>query len=227
MTERADIFSRLFGDSLITPIKRHMAVCNETAALLIPLFEAVLADDFERANAVREQICDREHEADQLKKNIRLNLPTGMLMSVSRNDLLELIRAQDKIANVCRDLAGLMCGRRITINETLAQGFRNAVRAASETVNALDETIERLDSLVGSSFIQSRARRLEAGVDEVDDKERASDKCEKDLRQMLFGIEDQMDPVDVMFLYQVIDLIGDVADKSQAVANRIRIVLAN
>ena len=35
-----------------------------------------------------------------------------------------------------------------------------------------------------------------------------------------------MDPVEVMFLYQVIDLVGEVSDRAQSVANRIRIAVA-
>ncbi|XOV87429.1 MAG: TIGR00153 family protein [Pseudomonadota bacterium] len=227
MNQRSDIFSRLFGDSLITPIKHHMAVCNRTAETLVPFFDAVLLDNFQLASTIQHQICELEQEADVLKKHFRLQLPSGMLLSVSRNDLLELVRAQDKIANVSRDLAGLVCGRAIHFPGTIKGEIRVCIGSAVATVQALEETLNNLDTLVGTGFIPSRMRLIEAGVDSVDDKERLSDSNESEARHRLFDIENKMDPIDVMFLYQVIDLIGEVADRAQAVANRIRIVIAN
>ncbi len=227
MNQRLDIFSRLFGDSLITPIKHHMAICNRTAETLGPFFDAVLLDDFRLASTIQRNICELEQQADELKKNIRLQLPSGMLLSVSRSDLLELVRSQDKIANVTRDLAGLVCGRAIHFPGSLKDDIRGCVTGAIAAVQALEETLHNLDTLVGTGFIPSRMRVIEAGVDSVDDKERLSDLTESDVRHRLFEIEDEMDPIDVMFLYQVIDLIGEIADRAQAVANRIRIVIAN
>ncbi|MCB1692473.1 MAG: TIGR00153 family protein [Pseudomonadales bacterium] len=168
-----------------------------------------------------------EKQADKLKKEVRLHLPTGLLLSVSRNDLLELIRAQDKIANVARDLAGLACGRAMNVPAALAEEFRRCVEQSISTVNALNDTLHNLDTLVGTGFIQSRTRAIEAGVDLVDDRERESDHQESVLRGHLFELEHGMDPVEVMFLYQLIDLLGEVADRAQVVANRIRIILAN
>jgi len=227
MSERHDMFSRLFGESLITPIKRHMAVCNNAAATLVPFFDAVLPGDFEQANRVRAEICEHERYADSIKREIRLNLPAGLLLSVSRDDLLELVRAQDKIANGCRDLSGLICGRAIRIPEGMWETFRHCVGLAVASVQALNDVIEGLDSLAGSRFMASRTRAVESGLNAVDDRERESDDCEIELRHRLFALEDSMDPVDVMFLYEVIDLVGEVADRAQVVANRLRIILAN
>lgn len=227
MNQNADIFSRLFGDSLMTPIRNHMAVCHQTAETLIPFFDAVRSDDFERVHTIHLQVSELEQKADKLKKEVRLHLHSGLLLSVSRNDLLELVRAQDKIANAARDVAGLVCGRAIRIPKELQSDFSECVRFAIKAVEALNETLTHLDTLVGTGFVHSRTRAIEKGVDSVDDLERESDRHEHALREKLFALEDDMDPIEVMFLYQVIDLVGDLADRSQAVANRIRIIIAH
>ena len=46
------------------------------------------------------------------------------------------------------------------------------------------------------------------------------------IRQDLLEIESGLNPVDVMFLYQIIDLIGDLADLSERVGARLEILLA-
>ena len=46
------------------------------------------------------------------------------------------------------------------------------------------------------------------------------------MRRNLFKLEQDLPPVDVMFLYQIIDWIGDVADRAQRVGNRLEQLLA-
>ncbi len=226
MSQHLDIFSQLFGDSLVTPIKGHMHVCYQTAQNLPRFFDAVIEEDLNEVARVFNQICQLEHDADDRKRYIRLNLPSGMLFSVSRNDLLEWVRAQDKIANVTRDVAGVIKGRAIRIPSFLHEDLRACVGQSVKSVAALEHSLEDLDTLVGTGFIPGRANRIMQGVDNVDQAERCSDELEHQAYRRLFAHEKDMDPVEVMFLYQVIDLIGEVSDRAQSVANRIRIAVA-
>jgi hypothetical protein len=43
---------------------------------------------------------------------------------------------------------------------------------------------------------------------------------------MLFQIEDSLPPVDVMFLYKIIDRLGELADVSQKVGSRLLLLIA-
>lgn len=227
MSQRYDIFTELFGDSLVTPIKAHMHVCSETAQMLPSFIDAVIADDLPLVTKLYNQICKLEHEADDRKRAIRLHLPAGMLLSVSRNDLLEWVRAQDKIANVVRDLSGIIRGRAIHIPQFLHDDIRACIHQAVVTVRALESSLTDLDTLVGTGFIPARANVINRGVDEVDAAERHSDELEHRAYQTLFKQEASLDPVDAMFLYQVIDLIGTVSGRAQTVANRLRVVISN
>jgi hypothetical protein len=46
------------------------------------------------------------------------------------------------------------------------------------------------------------------------------------LRSELLAIENDLNPVDVMFLYQIIEWIGDLADLAERVGSRLEILLA-
>ena len=48
-----------------------------------------------------------------------MNLPRGLWMSVSRADLLDLVRIQDAMANETKDIAGLSLGRNLAFPENL------------------------------------------------------------------------------------------------------------
>ena len=110
---RSPIFSQLFARSPISPIQEHMKVAGATAAELPEFMTAVFAGDWDKAIAVQQRIAALETEADVIKRNVRSNLPRSIFMPVSRSDLLELLKAQDRIPNRCQDLAGLCIGRRM------------------------------------------------------------------------------------------------------------------
>ena len=46
------------------------------------------------------------------------------------------------------------------------------------------------------------------------------------LRHSLHGIEQGLNPVDVVFLYNVIDWVGDLADLAERVGDRLELMLA-
>ena len=48
-----------------------------------------------------------------------MNLPRGLWMSVSRADLLDLVRIQDAMANETKDIAGLSLGRTLAFPENV------------------------------------------------------------------------------------------------------------
>ena len=75
---------------------------HECAANLVPLFQAVMAEDWEKVEQIQQQMAQLENEADKLKKSVRQHLPKSLFLPVPRSDLLDLLSVQDKIANRAR-----------------------------------------------------------------------------------------------------------------------------
>ena len=107
----ANVLANIFGSSPVRPLERHMDIVYRCAKKLRPFMNAVIKRDLKRMAEVRSQIEALEHEADNLKKNIRLNMPKSLFMPVPREDLLELLLVQDKIANRTKDVSGVIIGR--------------------------------------------------------------------------------------------------------------------
>ena len=78
----ATTFSNLFGRSPIKPMQEHMAAAVNAANGLVPFFAAVIANDWEKAEAAQQQINDLEHQADDIKQQIRLHLPNSLFLPV-------------------------------------------------------------------------------------------------------------------------------------------------
>ncbi|MHC9035021.1 DUF47 family protein, partial [Cobetia marina] len=56
--------------------------------------------------------------------------------------------------------------------------------------------------------------------------EKQSDEQQIAIRQTLFSLEAALPPVDVIFLYKIIDWVGDVADQAEKVGTRLQILMA-
>lgn len=203
-----------------------MTVACAVAEQLVPFFEAVIDNDWERATAIQHTIAERENEADGLKRNLRLHLPKSLFLPVARSDLLELLSMQDKIANCARDIAGIMLGRKMSIpgpiQGQILEFVRSAVDAAKQALKAINE----LDELLETGFSGREVDVVEKLIDELDRLEHRSDKLEIAIRAALFALEAELPPVNVMFLYKVIEWIGELADRSQKVGSRLELLLA-
>ncbi len=95
----ANVLANIFGSSPVQPLEQHIGIAFSCAKQLNGFFKAVVDEDWEKAAAARDAIEQLEHEADDVKKAIRLRLPKSLFMPVPREDLLELLLVQDKIAN--------------------------------------------------------------------------------------------------------------------------------
>ncbi|HEY1029150.1 MAG TPA: TIGR00153 family protein [Pseudomonas sp.] len=219
-------FVSLFGRSPIGPMQQHIAKAHECAANLVPFFEAVMAEDWVRVEQVQQEMSRLEHEADKLKKNVRLHLPKSLFLPVPRSDLLELLSVQDKVANRAKDIAGLMLGREMAIPQSLQPLMRayvqRSVDASAQALKAMNE----LDELLETGFSGREAVLVETLIEELGTIENDTDRMQIEVRRNLFKLEKDLPPVDVMFLYQIIDWIGDVADRAQRVGNRLEQLLA-
>ncbi|MAB98419.1 MULTISPECIES: TIGR00153 family protein [Pseudomonas] len=219
-------FVSLFGRSPIGPMQQHIAKAHECAANLVPFFEAVMAEDWTKVEQVQQDMARLENEADKLKKSVRLHLPKNLFLPVPRSDLLELLSVQDKIANRAKDIAGLMLGRSMTIPASLQPEMlafvRRCVEASAQALKAMKE----LDSLLEAGFGGREAMLVESMVMELEEIERDTDVMQISIRRALFKLEKDLPAVDVMFLYKVIEWLGDVADRAERVGNRLEQLLA-
>lgn len=219
-------FANLFGRSPIKPIKQHMATAHEASADLIPFFEALMRSDLTEAESIQLQISAAENRADDIKRDLRLHLPDSLFMPVSRSDLLELLHAQDAVANTAQDIAGLAIGRKMQIPEPLQPLMKTFVESAVATSEQALRAINELDELLESGFAGRAVDIARHMIEELDELERKSDKQEVAIRAALFAIEKDLPPVDVIFLYRVIEWIGDLADRAHSVGNRLQLLLA-
>lgn len=219
-------FTSLFGRSPVRPLQEHMSKVYACVCELEPLLQAVVKEDFDKVEQIQMRITELEHDADEMKKELRHHLPKGLFMPIDRRDLLEVLLMQDAMANQTKDIAGLILGRKMKLPEQTHQLFiEYCQRCISASHKAL-QIINELDELVETGFRGLQVDRVEEMIHELDVLESDTDTIQVDLRAIILTLENELKAVDVMFVYRLIEWIGMVADHAQRVGSRLQLVLA-
>ena len=221
------VLANIFGESPVMPLEKHIDVAYRCAKKLRPFFSAVVSDDWDKASAVRDEIEGLEHRADDLKKEIRLHLPKSLFMPVPREDLLELLLVQDKIANRTKDVSGIVMGRRLQIPASIAEQFLEFVDRNIDAAKQARKSVRELDELFTSGFRGAEVELVAVLIEELDQIETDTDARQSDLLTDLFKIEDKLKPVDAVFTYKVIELTGEIADMAERVGRRLELLLSH
>lgn len=216
----------VFAKSPIKPLQQHIHVALECAETLVPFLEATYANDWAKAEATRKQLSDLEKDADKLKRELRMKLPRGLFMPVERSDMLELITQQDKIANRAKDISGRILGRQLSIPQEMQPEVMTYLRRCLDAIKHATKAIDELDELLETGFAGRELQIIENFINELAVIEDDTDTLQINLRHTLHGIEQNLNPVDVVFLYGIIEWIGDLADLAERVGARLELMLA-
>lgn len=222
----ANSFLGMFAKSPIKPMIEHIEQVHDCAMTLKPFFQAVYAANWDEAEEHRRTIVSKERVADELKRDIRLNLPGGLFMPVERTDLLELVSQQDRIANKAKDISGLITGRELQIPAAMVEGFDAYLQRCLDATDKAKETIGEFDDLLEVGFKGRERKIVDSLISELDSIEQDTDALQVKLRRQLRQIEGDLNPLDAMFLYQILDWVGDLADLAERVGARFELMLA-
>ena len=216
--------SELISKSPFGPIQVHMEKSKQCAEELLVYLDAATSNDWDKATTSRQKIIQLEKDADELKAETRDLLPKGLFLFVPRGDLLDLIGLADEIPNTIKDVSGLMYGRKMIIPSQISTSFKEFSTEAVSAVTTASAAIDQLTEVSRLAFGSKASNELDKIIASLDSQEREIDQLEVVVRQQLFDIEKDLPPVDVMFLYDVINKIGQLADRAEQLGHRLTLI---
>lgn len=218
--------SGLLRGSPFKPIQEHMRLVFSCVCLIPPLFDAVYREESSQVFEFAQQINELETEADKLKSTFRLNMPRSLFLPVDRKDLLSLIGDQDKIADTAEDIGKTFLYREMVVPEKIKPLLDELLEGTMEITAAAKEMIEQLDELLEVGFAGKEIDKVSRMIAGVRRSEHSIDEIMHRIRRKLFSIENELDPVSVMFWYKIIDLLGIISDLSENLADRLLLFLS-
>lgn len=219
-------FGKLFGKSPFKPMREHMRIANECADHMPEAVKAFLNGDKSTLKEIKRSVNKLESEADKVLEELQHRLSKSMFLPVERRDLLDVLEMQEAIADRTEDVVGLMLDLPMEVPEEMHKPIAALAARAAETVNAANDVVGRFDDLVEVGFKGPPVKQTRKLIRAVIEMESDADHIGSDITHMLFKHTGDMDPVSIVFLHRLINMIDDLADFAEALAIRSRLLLA-
>jgi predicted phosphate transport protein (TIGR00153 family) len=219
------IISKLFGKSPFEPLYQHMCRVKKCVDLIRPLMRAFIDENFEEVTDITKLIFKAEHEADLMKKEIRVNLPKGIFLPVARGDLLRFLKEQDNIADATEDLAAMLAMRRMKVPAGLKEELQTLVDEVLEAFDLTMKVSSEIKLLAETSFGGAEAHKVMDMIEMIKTKEWEADKAQMRAAQKMFSLEDELDPVSVMMWMNIFRELGNLANHAENTGDQLRIML--
>ena len=218
--------SGLFRTSPFKPIQEHMRTVFSCICFLPPLFDALYRKDAQQLSEFAHELMKMESEADTIKHTFRINMPNTLLLPVDREDLLRLISDQDQLADTAEEIAKTLLYRDMTVPEALKELIDELLEGTMEISGSAKSLIEQLDELLQVGFRGREQEKVEKMIAGVRREEHNIDNIMHRTRRALSENEHQLDPVSVVFWYQLIDRLGSISNQAENVADRLLLFLS-
>jgi len=216
-----------FEQEPFAPLSEHMEKVQECVSLVKPMFEALGRQDYDQLQVLSKQIFKVEHQADQVKKEIRERMPKSFYLPIFRGDLLAYLKLQDDIADSCEDLAVILTLKKLSMPEVIAGDVNGLVDECLKTCELIFACSEHLKGLAENDFSKEGGRiaKILDLVDQAEQAEWETDKAEYHLAQKLFTLEDEMKATDIFLWSNMLQQLGRLANHADKTAERLRRML--
>ena len=156
-----------------------------------------------------------ESMADDLRREIELEMYQKSLIPESRGDILGLIEATDAVLNKAQSVLYQIETESLNIPPELKEDL---LKLINNNIYAFEGAIEGFRTLFHS------LKDVREKVKEVDKRESSSDRMERDLIRRVFSSDYEIGQK--ILLKDLVIEIGNISDKSEEVTDRLNIVAA-
>lgn len=216
----------LFQKSPFKPLQEHMRKVISAVDRLPALLAAVLENKGAERDALVDEVCRLESEADEIKHALFDHLPHSRFLPVDRRDVLSIVRHQDLMADIAQDFAILLSFRKSALPPALHEPAARFVAEVVELCRRAARVVDELDELLETSFGGPEASKAFKMIAQVDVDEPLTDGHWRELARMLFAHEAQIGPVDTMYWFHAFRRAGEVAYSAEGACDCIRLLLA-
>jgi predicted phosphate transport protein (TIGR00153 family) len=156
-----------------------------------------------------------EYEADVIKTDIRKKLSARIMIPVKKDDLSRYLAYQDDVADAAEDFAVVVSLRKTVVHPDLKEdleAFANQVIHVSEKMLQMAES---LALVAKSAFAGQQAEAVIEGTKLLGEEEWKADRLQRNFARHCYQIEDQLDPVTLMFYDKFCHTLSSIANKAE------------
>ncbi len=217
--------ARLFGKSPFAPLQSHMNRVASCIEKLTRIIESLPSGDTQKIQRLVEDLSQLEHEADLTKNDIRNQLPKSLFMPIDRGHFLEILSVQDSIADISEDVGLTLSLRPLENFSSFEADLMAFFTTCSEVFWDAKRIIEEIDELLESAFGGIEAQKVKSMIEETARKEHKVQGKKLQILKKLFNEGTSLSTPAFYHWLHLVENIGNIAQTSEKLANRIRMVL--
>ena len=196
--------------SIIDKIKGYLDQVDTCRNRFRTCIERLLLEpDDEENQASLEEVHRAESKADDLRRDIELQLYQRALIPESRGDVLGLLETMDAIPGMLQSLCYQFLLEKIIVPEQFRERYLHLVDVNLKSYDLVRQAMLGL-------FYKKEVREL---TDLVDAAESESDRVERALIRDIFS--SKLDKADKILLKEIIINTGDISDQAETVKDRL------
>lgn len=218
---------RLFGKSPIAPIQEHMQLAQETVQLLCEMLAACDDKDWARVAQIHAVIDSTATDARKLRREIRQDLPRGLLLAMPRPDLLELVNIQERIAMAVREIARPIALRNMHFPAQVHGPLDKLCSLLAATVGDALTAIRELDELITEGFGKRERKLIQKLLASLERKGQRCDAQQQRLVAQIAKAEDRLPALDTVIYYQIASALWGLSDACREVGEQLDLLLAD
>lgn len=216
----------LFGKSPIRPIQQHMQLAQEAVQLLCELLTASADRDWARVGQIHSVIDSTAAKAKELRREIRQQLPRGLLLAMPRPDLLELLDIQNRLVLCVRDIARVIALRGMQFPKPLQGILDKHCTLLAATVGEALTAIRELDELITDGFGSQERKIMDKMLSSLARQVQRCDTQQQRLVREIGKSEASVATLDAIFYYQIAATLAQLADACGEIGEQLELLLA-
>ena len=219
------VLERFFAPSPFIKLHEHAKKVHECVELIRPLANALLAEDYEKIEELHDVMSKTEHEADEIKTELRDKLTKLYFLSVGQHELSRFLAYQDDIADAAEDFAVVLLLRKTKIPKELKADFLAFVEQVISVSEQLMNIAKQLSTLAGTAFSGQEAEDVLKAVEKIGEEEWKADRMERKFSRHFYEMENKLDPITIFFLDKYCETLSAVANNSEKTAKYLRLLI--
>jgi predicted phosphate transport protein (TIGR00153 family) len=219
------ILSNLFGESPFGVLEAHGKKVHECVRMLQPMFAELGRDGAPRLREIADQIFALETEADRIRNHLHELLANKTLLPMRRDDLFQVLEAQDSMADRAEDIAATMTLRELKLPESVLVSLVSFAGLVLGTCELAAGIISKLDLLVESSFSGRDAVTVSRLITELAEREDEVKPRQIAMSRELLAIQPRLDPVETILWLDVVHFLAELSKAAAHTAAGIRLTL--